>query len=98
MSLNDFLEKMREASWGKWPSKNRAIVERASADLASSGILDRILKVGDTAPDFTLSNAEGVDVNLHGLLAGGPQQPSAGGPQQPLVGGPVVIAFYRGHW
>lgn len=98
MSLNDFLEKMREASWGKWPSKNRAIVERASADLASSGILDRILKVGDTAPDFTLKGAEGIDVNLQELLAGEPQQPSAGGPQQPLVGGSVVIAFYRGHW
>ena len=98
MSLNDFLEKMREASWGKWPGKNRAIVERASADLASSGILDRILKVGDTAPDFTLKDAEGIDVNLQELLAGEPQQPSTGGPQPPLVGGSVVIAFYRGHW
>ncbi len=82
MSLNDFLEKMREASWGKWPSENRAIVERANADLAGSGILDRILKVGDTAPDFTLTGAEGVELNLRELR----------------TSGPVVIAFYRGHW
>ncbi len=82
MSLNDLLEKMREASWGAWPTKRRAIVERANRDLQESGILDQIVKVGEKAPDFTVIGSNGTEVSLSGLLESGP----------------LVLSFYRGHW
>jgi AhpC/TSA family len=82
MSLNKQLEEMRQASWGKWDPENRAIVERANRDLQESGILDRVVKVGEKAPDFSLKDAEGAEVSLSGLLERGP----------------LVLSFYRGHW
>lgn len=48
----------------------------------SSGVLDRALKVNDSAPDFTLPDAFGHEVSLKTLLKAGP----------------VVISFYRGEW
>ena len=80
--LNEQLEQMREASWGSWPKERRAIVERAAEELARSGILDRVLKTGQKAPDFTLHTAGGEAVTLSTLLKTGP----------------VVLTFYRGHW
>ena len=82
MSLNEKLEEMRQASWGRWAPEKVAILHRSFEDLVRSGILDRILKKGDRAPDFTLKAAAGADVSLAGLLKNGP----------------VVLAFYRGHW
>ena len=82
MSLNDQLEQMRQASWGKWPSQNRAIVERARDELAHSGLIEQGLKVGDEAPNFSLETPAGERIVLYDLLRSGP----------------VVITFYRGHW
>ncbi len=82
MSLNEQLEQMREASWGRWPAEKRALVEQSFRDIAASGLLDRIVKAGDRAPDFSLPAADGAEVSLGGLLKDGP----------------VVLAFYRGHW
>jgi peroxiredoxin len=47
-----------------------------------SGILERALGEGVTAPDFTLNNARGEPVNL----------------KETLPSGPVVLGFYRGRW
>jgi len=52
------------------------------AQLVASGIADKSLKTGDTAPDFTLPDAYGKPVSLAALLAHGP----------------VVLTFYRGDW
>ena len=82
MSLNEKLEEMRQASWGRWTPEKVAILHRSFDDLARSGILDRILKKGDRAPDFTLKSSNGADVSLSRLLKTGL----------------VVLAFYRGHW
>lgn len=82
MSLNEQLEQMREASWGRWPVEKRAIVEQSFREIAASGILKRMVKAGDRATDFTLRSAEGTEVSLNRLLHEGP----------------VVLAFYRGHW
>lgn len=60
----------------------RAAYARGIDAVAKSGILDRALKVGDKAPDFTLKNASGKEVSLSSLLKGGP----------------VVITWYRGGW
>jgi hypothetical protein len=45
-------------------------------------------KVGQTAPDFTLPDAQGQPVRLASLLG-----PQAGGQQ-----GWVLLIFYRGYW
>lgn len=48
----------------------------------ASGMLERALKKGDTAPEFTLRNATGAEVSLTSLLKDGP----------------VVLTWYRGSW
>ena len=64
-------------------SPEKAELQRkASRELAQSGILERVLKSGDQAPDFTLPNAVGIPVTLSKALAHGP----------------VVVSFYRGIW
>ena len=82
MSLNEQLEQMREASWGRWPAEKRTLVERSFRDIAASGVFNRMVKVGDRTPNFTLPGADGAIVSLRGLLQSGP----------------VVLVFYRGHW
>lgn len=47
-----------------------------------SGIVEAALQVGDTAPDFTLPDASGTNVQLYDLLKNGP----------------VVLVWYRGGW
>ena len=58
------------------------VMHAATDALAATGLANQALKVGDTAPDFSLPNAVGTLVRLSELL------------QQ----GPVVINFYRGEW
>ncbi len=82
MSLNEKLEEMRRASWGRWAPEKVAILHRSRDEIARSGMLDRVLKKGDRAPDFNLKSADGTQVSFAGLLEKGP----------------VVLAFYRGHW
>jgi len=82
MSLNEQLEQMRQASWGRWPKEKLDVVLRARDELARSGLVDRILQVGDQAPDLSLPSSLGGMVRLSDLLRRGP----------------VVLAFYRGHW
>lgn len=59
-----------------------AQMHRAVEELRPPEILGRVLKVGDRAPDFTLTNATGVPVDSRRLLAAGP----------------LVVTFYRGRW
>ena len=82
MSLNEALEKMRQASWGKFDPRQLAVVLRARDELACSSTIRQALKVGDEAPDFTLRSVSGAKITLSHLLRSGP----------------VVTAFYRGHW
>ncbi|MBY0610563.1 MAG: AhpC/TSA family protein [Beijerinckiaceae bacterium] len=64
------------------PPEIHPIMERGTAELIASGAADRALKVGDTAPAFTLNDPEGNPVSSADLLAKGP----------------LVISFYRGVW
>ena len=60
-----------------------AISERATAELFASGIEDRVLRVGATAPAFSLQDATtGRTVHSADLLSLGP----------------VVLSFFRGRW
>lgn len=56
--------------------------ERAAEALEASGIEERVLREGDTAPDFELPDAMGRPVRLADLREKGP----------------VIVSFYRGQW
>jgi hypothetical protein len=58
------------------------LLARAAQELELSGIMERVMKAGDTAPDFTLPNAVGLPVSLGAALGAGP----------------AVVTFYRGVW
>ena len=64
------------------PKPTLAIMDAETSRLAASGLTARALKVGDTAPDFILPDAQGEPVRLRALLDQGP----------------VVVVFYRGGW
>jgi len=59
-----------------------ATMHRAVEELRASGVAGRILKVGDTAPDFVLPNAAEQPIDSRALL----------------TRGPLVVTFYRGRW
>lgn len=82
MSLTQDLANLLDNNRAKLPTDVAATMAQATEDLASSGIVDRSLKAGDTLPAIALPNATGQTVNVQALLAQGP----------------VVIAFYRGGW
>jgi len=82
MTLQEKLDTMREASKARIPPEARAIMQRSVDDLRASGIMNRIARVGEPAPDFRLPNVSGRPVGLTELLARGL----------------VVLSFYRGRW
>ena len=47
MNLAEQLHTIHEGSKKRIPAEKRAIMERATNDLRASGIMDRVLKVGD---------------------------------------------------
>ena len=82
MSLQDKLTEMKDKFESKLAPDTLAIMHRATSDLARSGIMDQILKVGASTPQFALPDQEDRLVNSAALLAKGP----------------LVISFYRGVW
>lgn len=57
-------------------------LHRSVEELTASGAPERALKVGDTAPEFSLPDADGNIVSSKALL----------------FEGPLVVSFYRGVW
>ena len=82
MSLADTLASIREASAKRIPPERAAIMHRATEELRTSGILERVIKVGDPLPAFALPNSYGQEVRSADLLAKGP----------------LVVTFFRGSW
>ena len=82
MSLTQDLISLRQQLRSNQPQAIKAVMDKATADLADSGIAEWTLKVGEKVSNFTLPNAVGKPVELRSLLADGP----------------VVISFYRGQW
>ncbi|WP_233836587.1 peroxiredoxin-like family protein [Paraburkholderia sp. ZP32-5] len=58
------------------------LFHRTTAELIATGQVERSLKVGDLAPTFTLTTAEGEVVSSTAMLEHGP----------------LVVTFYRGVW
>jgi hypothetical protein len=82
MTLDEKLATIREAASKRHPRERQAVMHRATEDLRASGILSRVIKVGDKLPPFSLHNAYGREVNSSDLLARGP----------------LVLTVYRGSW
>lgn len=82
MSLSEELAERAARGHTALPKETQDMYERALAALEESGVADRALHEGDTAPDFELPNAVGETVRLSGLLSSGP----------------VILSFYRGQW
>ena len=82
MSLEEKLAAVREASAKRIPPDRLAIMHDATERLRNSGILDRVIKPGAQAPDFTLEDQDGHPVSLSAKLSGGP----------------VVMSVFRGFW
>jgi len=80
--LAEQLETIRQGVDNRVPPDKRAIMHRATADLRASGIMDRVIKVGDSLPLFTLKNASDQAVRSADLLATGP----------------LVLTVFRGSW
>jgi len=57
MALQEKLDKLKAGFEAKAPKDALEIMHRATDDLRNSGILQGVLKSGDTAPDFELKNA-----------------------------------------
>ena len=81
-TLQEKLDAMREGAKDRIPADALAVMHRATEDLRRSGIGDRVLKIGEPAPDFELENTDGETVSSHALQARGP----------------LVVTFYRGVW
>ena len=80
--LAEQLETIRQGADKRIPPDKRAIMHRATADLRASGIMDRVIKVGDPLPPFTLKSASGQEVRSEDLLATAP----------------LVLTVFRGSW
>ncbi len=81
-TLAEELGARRVTSDARTPEVTAAVMARSLRLLEESGLVERALGVGDTAPDFTLSDAAGRAISLSDLL----------------TTGPVVVSFYRGAW
>ena len=82
MSLQDKLNEYKANFVKNAPPENLEIMHRATADLRDSGILDQVLAVGDTAPEFELENTEGELIRSKDILGNHL----------------MVLTFYRGKW
>jgi len=80
--LQDQLDEITANTRNLVQPERMALSERAVHELLNSGIEDRILPVGATAPDFVLNDTSGRPVRSADLLALGP----------------LVIDFFRGRW
>lgn len=82
MKLNEKLQAIKAEFENTAPVEVLSVMNRATEDLRKSGILDRILKVGDRIPDITLPDTKGTPVSLAACLEKGP----------------LVLTFFRGQW
>jgi peroxiredoxin len=81
-ALQDQLDEITANTRNLVQPERMAVSDRAVEDLFASGIEEKILPVGATAPEFTLNDSSGRPVRLADLL--------------PF--GPLVLDFFRGRW
>jgi hypothetical protein len=82
MSLQEKLNLMKASFEEKAPTEALQIMHRATEELRNSGIVEKVVKVGNSVPFFELKNADEEIIRLKDLLSEGP----------------LVLSFYRGKW
>jgi peroxiredoxin len=82
MTLQDELDALRAEFVRTAPPGRAALYDAKVEELRQAFPIEKALKTGDDAPDFTLPNPSGRPVSLAGLLRNGP----------------AVVTFYRGGW
>ncbi len=82
MSLSEKLDEIRSGGVKRIPADKLAVMQKATADLRTSGILDKVIKIGSPLPAFELTNMRGATVSSRDLLSRGA----------------VVLSVFRGHW
>jgi hypothetical protein len=82
MSLKAELKALKTRLEASRSADALAAMHRAVDELRAAGAADRILAVGDRAPDFALPNSTEQLVDSRALRARGP----------------LVVTFYRGRW
>ncbi len=80
--LQTKLDEITNQTAQRAPKETVALYENGTKQVGESGVLASALKVGATAPDFTLNDATGKPVSLSKMLKSGP----------------VVLTWYRGGW
>src|ERR1700744_2183437 len=73
MSLQEKLDDITAQTRNLVQPERLELGERAIAELFATGIEDKLLKVGDVAPEFALPDANGKVVRSTDLLALGPR-------------------------
>lgn len=82
MSLQEALNTFKTDFETKVPPEALALMHKTTEDLRASGIVEDALKIGDSAPQFSLKETDGAVKSLDDLLKDGP----------------LVLSFYRGKW
>lgn len=82
MSLQDDLDALRAEFVRSAPPGRAELYDAKVEELLRTFPIDKALRTGDYAPDFTLPDPSRRPVSLAGLLRGGP----------------AVVTFYRGGW
>lgn len=82
VALKEKLDAIREASGKRIPPDRQAIMKKATEDLRNSGIMERIVEVGQPMPAFAGMAHDGRSIQSGDLLARGP----------------LVLSWFRGHW
>lgn len=81
-NLQTELDAFKAAFEEKAPAEKIVEYNKGIKAVQEAGVIEKALKVGDHAPDFTLKNAVGKEVTLSTLLKDGP----------------VILTWYRGSW
>lgn len=82
MTLEDKLNDIRQGAKERIPQEVRDIMQRATKELRESGIMEKVLNVGENLPSFELPAPAGQMISSEELLKQGS----------------LVLTFYRGVW
>ena len=82
LTLQEQLKAIKSKTAARMTPEVSAAMKKGFEELQRSKLLEKTLKVGDSAPDFVLPNGEGKMVDSETLRHQGP----------------LVILFYRGKW